>query len=52
MIWLVAIAPWAALIGSMILAEQRGWDFPKRLGFTALITFPTIIIAGMIMATM
>ena len=52
MIWIVALAPWAAIVGAMIIAEKRNWDFPKRLGFTALVTFPTVIIAGMIMATM
>ena len=52
MTWLIPLSPFAVLIASMIYAEKRNWGFAARLGFTALVTFPTVIIAGMIMATM
>ena len=50
MMWIVALSPFAVLIASMIYAEKRNWGFAACLGFTALVTFPTVIIAGMIMA--
>ena len=50
--WIIALAPLGVLIGSMIWTESRNWGFPARLGFTALVTFPSVWIAGMIMATM
>ena len=36
----------------MYHAHKRNWPFHKRLGFTALVTFPYLLIAATLMAYM